>query len=62
MKPMGSTFIGTSPEFEVALYTLLFLCGKNGENYLVIDGHDVVVTVHHHGINLGTSFPKACNT
>jgi len=29
LKPVGSSFIGVSPEFEIALYTLLFLLGEN---------------------------------
>lgn len=28
-KPMGGFLVGVSPEFEIALYTIVFLCGRN---------------------------------
>lgn len=60
VKPMGSSFIGTSPEFEVALYTICFLCGKEGDttDEISFAGYDIIVTCYKHGLNLGTSFPK----
>lgn len=60
VKPVGSTFVGTSPEFEMALYTICFLCGPEGDSTdeIAIDDYDVVVTCYKHGLNLGTSFPK----
>lgn len=27
IKPLGGFLIGLSPEFEIALYTIIFLCG-----------------------------------
>ena len=58
VKPCGSTFIGTSPEFEVALYTIMFLCAPEEKTDLTFAGMNVVVTCYKHGLNLGTSFPK----
>ena len=55
---MGSTFIGTSPEFEVALYTIMFLCAPLQKTDLTIAGLNVVITCYKHGLNLGTSFPR----
>jgi len=55
---MGSSLIGTSPEFEVALYTIVFLCSKSGENIIRFGGQDVIVTIYRHGNNLGCAFPK----
>ena len=61
VKAMGSTFIGTSPEFEVALYTIIFLCTSTTECDLDVAGNEVVITCFKHGLNLGTSYPKAYN-
>lgn len=60
VKPIGSTFIGTSPEFEVALYTVCFLCSESATTDLRIAEYEVVITCHRHGVDkLGTSYPKA---
>ena len=59
---MGSTFIGTSPEFEVALYTICFLCAPENTSDIRIAGQDVIITCYKHGLNLGTSYPKAHNS
>ncbi|XP_054772970.2 poly(U)-specific endoribonuclease-A-like [Lytechinus pictus] len=59
VKPVGSSFIGTSPEFEMALYTILYFIGKNGANQLEIEDYDVEIVVHFMGNKLGSSYPVA---
>jgi len=61
IKSIGSSFIGVSPEFEMALYTLMFLCGEE-ENDVEIGGYKVRVTCYSMGrkpnLKIGTCFPK----
>ena len=44
VKPVSGMFVGTSPEFEFALYTLLHYCGEE-ENALELGGVPVNVRV-----------------
>jgi len=56
-KPIGGSFIGTSPEFELALYTTMFL--MNRERALVrIKHYDVELMCYRHGDGIGSAFPK----
>jgi poly(U)-specific endoribonuclease len=62
-KMVGTSFIGTSPEFEMALYTTCFLVGGE-DNYVTLDtGVDVFdlnIRCYRMGSNqIGTSFPEA---
>jgi poly(U)-specific endoribonuclease len=36
-KPVGSSLIGVSPEFELAMYTMVFLVGSPKDNVLLLD-------------------------
>jgi len=57
-KPLGSSFIGTSPEFELAVYTTMYL--MNRERALVhIKCYDVELVCHRHGDGIGSAFPKS---
>jgi|TARA_B110000208_G_scaffold170193_1_gene211540 hypothetical protein len=62
MKSIGSSFIGVSPEFEFALYTMMFMCGEE-KNDVEIGGYKVRVTCYSMGraphLKIGTCFP-AC--
>lgn len=65
---MGSSFIGTSPEFEVALYTVCMLMDSSGVTNIEMDDMDLTITTHrfigHDRDNrdkqfIASSFPKA---
>ena len=61
IKDQSSSFIGTSPQFELALYTLIFLAGEE-KNILKCGPYAVEVTAFKytsHGKNLiGSVFPS----
>lgn len=58
VKPIGSSFIGTSPEFEMALYTVCYLAGEGEDVQVEIDDYDVTVKAHHMGPYMGSCYPK----
>ena len=46
LKPSGSMFIGTSPEFEMAVYTVCFYARPGGQCPLTIAGKSVPIQTH----------------
>lgn len=60
VKPVGGCFIGVSPEFEVALYTIIFLLsGEHMTNVRVkVDEYLLEIVVYRFGRYIGTSYPK----
>lgn len=61
-KPLGSSFIGTSPEFEMAMYTVCFLAGGGHDVHLDMDDYDVILKIHCYGRNneyIGSCYPQA---
>ncbi|CAJ1056962.1 poly(U)-specific endoribonuclease-C [Xyrichtys novacula] len=60
VKPVGSAFIGTSPEFEMALFTIVFLMNTEKSTTVLvnIDQCQMELVVIRHGRSLGTAYPK----
>ncbi|KAL4005924.1 hypothetical protein ACER0C_005637 [Sarotherodon galilaeus] len=60
VKPIGSAFIGTSPEFEMAVFTIVFLMNTERSTIVVvnIDQCQMELVVIRHGRSLGTAYPK----
>ncbi|XP_053741949.1 uridylate-specific endoribonuclease C isoform X1 [Synchiropus splendidus] len=60
VKPVGSSFIGTSPEFEMAVFTVIFLMNTEKSTNVVvnIDQCQMELVVIRHGRSLGTAYPK----
>ncbi|NXG20930.1 ENDOU endoribonuclease, partial [Grallaria varia] len=64
VKPIGSTFIGVSPEFEFALYTVIFLLSeeKVTRETVKINEYELRVVVWRHGQHIGTAYPVLLST
>lgn len=60
VKPVGGSFIGVSPEFEVALFTIIFLMETDKMTSVVVkvDEYMLELVVYRHGRSIGTSYPK----
>lgn len=61
-KPVNSMFIGTSPELEMALYTLCFVTRADSECNLKLANNDVSIMTHtfrYRSKNLiGSGYPQ----
>ncbi|XP_018611855.1 uridylate-specific endoribonuclease B [Scleropages formosus] len=58
IKPKGSIFIGVSPEFEFALYTLCFLTSPNERVKVSFSLYEVEIVCHHYNQkHIGTTYP-----
>ncbi|KFP69426.1 Poly(U)-specific endoribonuclease-A, partial [Acanthisitta chloris] len=64
VKPIGSTFTGVSPEFESALYTVIFLLDKEKvtRETVKIDEYELQIVVWRHGHHTGTAYPVLLRT
>ncbi|KAJ7329488.1 hypothetical protein JRQ81_015662 [Phrynocephalus forsythii] len=59
VKPVGSTFIGVSPEFEFALYTIVFLESNERvtRQRVRIEEYELEIVVYRHGQHIGSAYP-----
>ncbi|KAK1187777.1 ENDUA protein, partial [Pygoscelis papua] len=64
VKPIGSTFIGVSPEFEFALYTVIFLLAEERvtRETVKIKEYELQMVVCRHGHHIGTAYPVLLST
>ncbi|PNH03929.1 Poly(U)-specific endoribonuclease-B [Tetrabaena socialis] len=60
-KSVSTFFVGTSPEFELALYTMCFLCGEGEKTFLEIAQYDLNVVCYRisskYGDKVATAYP-----
>lgn len=60
-KPVGTMFVGTNPELELALYTVCFLARPNDKCNLRMKGKDVFIQTYTFTANnqrlIGSAFP-----
>ncbi|KAE8613084.1 hypothetical protein XENTR_v10007559 [Xenopus tropicalis] len=64
VKPIGSSFIGVSPEFEFALYTVVFLTSqeKMTREVVRVEEYEMQIVVNRHGRYIGTAYPVLLST
>jgi hypothetical protein len=63
LKPVSTSFFGVSPEFEFALYSLIYFCGVDGDNEVHLGPYPVNIVCHKFGsgkyAHIGTVYPEA---
>ena len=63
LKPVSTSFIGTTPEFELGIYTLVYFCGEDGNNLVELGPYNVNLVCHKFGrgkyAHIGTVYPEA---
>ncbi|KAG2447987.1 hypothetical protein HYH02_007016 [Chlamydomonas schloesseri] len=60
-KNVSTFFVGTSPEFELALYTMCFLCSEEEKTFLEIGPYDLNIVCYRirskYGDKVATAYP-----
>ncbi|KAG2486791.1 hypothetical protein HYH03_014590 [Edaphochlamys debaryana] len=60
-KNVSTFFVGTSPEFELALYTMCFLCSEEEKTYLEVGPYDLNIVCYRirskYGDKVATAYP-----
>ena len=63
LKPISTSFIGTTPEFELGIYSLIYLCGNEGDNIVELGPYRLNLVCHKFGkgkyAHIGTVYPEA---
>ncbi|KAJ3028721.1 hypothetical protein HDV00_010084 [Rhizophlyctis rosea] len=59
LKSISTFFVGTSPEFELALYTLVFLLGRETERIEIEEVEIDLKCYKHRGDKLGSVYPES---
>ncbi|CAH1266498.1 ENDOU [Branchiostoma lanceolatum] len=57
-KTFGSFFLGTSPEFELAIYTVCFLAGQGESTKVILGNKDALIVTDRFNGQIGTCYPK----
>jgi len=57
VKPKGGIFIGVSPEFELALYTVCYMLGEHSYK-ITLGGEEVIIKCHQTAGKIGTCYPQ----
>ena len=58
LKPIGTMLFGSSPEFELALYTVTLLASKSGTAKVSINGCRVNIMCMRKGRYVATCYPS----
>ncbi|XP_054261903.1 endoribonuclease CG2145-like [Macrosteles quadrilineatus] len=62
-KPVGTLFVGTSPELELALYTVCYFARPNDKCYLRLNGKSIYIQTYTFTANnqklIGSAFPSS---
>jgi poly(U)-specific endoribonuclease len=60
-KDLGSFFVGTSPEFDLAIYTICGLLHRNSQCHFTLQGHSVSIQTwdvgHKAGNQIASAYP-----